>query len=81
MKRRLIFFLRCPRYATQRYALLSKILDIIGSDVSVFPDKHFYYILVYGSNIYNPVSKGLTITETIIYKRNSGRFTKLEAFG
>ena len=75
------FFLRRPRYATQRYALLSKISDIIGSDVSVFPDEHLYYILVYGSNVYNPVSNGLIITETLIYIRNSGRFTKLEAFG
>ena len=30
------FFLRCARYATQRTTLLSKISDIIGSDVSIF---------------------------------------------
>ena len=75
------FFLCCPRYATQRSSLLSKISDIIGSDVSVFPDEHLYHILVYGSNVYNSVSNGLIITETITYIRNSGRFTKLEAFG
>ena len=55
-------FLRCPRYTTtQRYALLSKISDIIGSDVSVFPDEHLHYSLVYGSNVYNAVSNGLII--------------------
>ena len=56
---------------------MCKISDIIGSGVSVFPDDHLYYISVYGSNVYNPVSNGLIITETIIYIRH----TKLEAFG
>ena len=75
------FFLRCSRYATQRTTLLSKISDLIGSDVSIFPDEHLYYILIYGSNVYNNISNGLIITETIIFIRNSGQFTKLEAFG
>ena len=75
------FFLCCPRYVTKRILLLSKISDIIGSDVSVFPDEHLYHILVYGSNVYNSVSNALILTETITYIRNSGRFTKLEAFG
>ena len=74
------FFLRCPHYATQRSSLLSKISAIISSDVTVFPDEHLYQILVYGSNVYNPVSNGLIITETITYIRNSGRFTNLESF-
>ena len=74
------FFLRCPHYATQRPYLLSKISAIISSDVTVFPDEHLYQILVYGSNVFNPVSNGLIITETITYIRNSGRFTNLEAF-
>ena len=75
------FFLRCPRYFTQRSLLLSKISEIIGSDVTVFPDEHLYYIIIYGSNVYNSVSNNLIITETIRFIRNSGRFTKLEAFG
>ena len=66
------FFLRCPRYVTQRSSLLSKIYVIISSDVTVFPNEHLYHILVYGSNVYNPVSNGLIITETITYIRNSG---------
>ena len=75
------FFLRCSRYATQRTTPLSKISDIIGSDVSIFPGEHLYDILVNGRNVYNNISNGLIITETIIFIRNSGRFTKLEAFG
>ena len=74
------YFLRCPRYVGHRTELLSKISEIITSDVSVLPDDHLYHILVYGSNIYNPVSNGLIITETIRYIRNTGRFTILEAF-
>ena len=74
------FFLHCPLYPLQRSNLLSKISDIIHSDVSVLPDEHLYHILVYGSNIDNVVSNRLIITETITYIRRSGRFTKLEAF-
>ena len=74
------YLLRCPRYVRHRTELLSKISEIITSDVSVLPDDHLYHILVYGSNIYNPVSNGLIITETIRYIRNTGRFTILEAF-
>ncbi len=56
--------------------------DIIGSDVSMFPDdENLYHILVYGSNVYYSVSNGLIITENITFTRNSGRFTNLEAFG
>ena len=74
------FFLRCPHYVSQRSNLLSKISDIISSHVTVFPDEHLYHMLIYGGNVYNSVSNGLITTETIKYIRNSGRFTKLEAF-
>ena len=74
------FFLHCPRYTRQRSILLSKISDIIHSNVSVLPDEHLYHILVYGSNVYNSVSNGLILTETISYIRLTGRFAKLEAF-
>ena len=74
------YFLRCSRYTAQRTVLLSRISDIIGTDVSVLPDEYLYHILIYGSNVYNSVSNGLIIGETITYIRNSGRRTKLEAF-
>ena len=74
------FFLRCPLYTAQRSTLLCKISAIISSDVTVLPDEHLFFILVYGSNVYNFVSNKLILTETITYIRNSGRFTILEAF-
>ena len=79
MKHRFIFSFD-PRYTNQRTTLLSKISDVIGSGVSVFPDEHLYNILVYGSNVFNSVSNGLIITETTTYKRNSGRFIQLVVF-
>ena len=74
------FFLRCPHFTTQRSILISKISDIIGSNVSVLADEHLYSIIVYGSNVYNFVANGLIIIETISYIRKSGRFAELEAF-
>ena len=74
------FFLHCPLYLAQRSTLLCKISAIISSDVTVFPDEHLHHILIYGSNVYNSVSNRLILTETIIFIRNSGRFTNLEAF-
>ena len=74
------FFLRCPRYPMQRAILLSKISDIIHNDVPVFPDEHLFHKLIYGSNVYNSVCNKLILIETITYIRNTGRFTKLEAF-
>ena len=74
------FFLRCPLYPDQRSTLLCKISAIVCSDVTVLPDEHLFFILVYGSNVYNLVSNNLILTETIAYIRNSGRFTNLEAF-
>ena len=74
------YFLRCPRFSNQRKSLLSNVSDIINSDVTVLPNEHLYYILVYGSNVYNSITNKLIITESISYIRNTGRFTKLEAF-
>ena len=74
------YFLCCPRYSTQRTTLLSNISNIINSDVTVLPNEHLYYILVYGSNVYNSICNKLILTETILFIRNSGRFTNLEAF-
>ena len=75
------FFLRCPHFSALRAVLLSKISDIIGSDLSLLPDEHIFNIIVYGSNVYSVAVNGLIIIETISYMRKSGRFVKLEAFG
>ena len=75
------FFLRCPHFSALRAVLLSKISDIIGSDLSLLPDEQIFNIIVYGSNVYSVAVNGLIIIETISYMRKSGRFVKLEAFG
>ena len=74
------FFLCCPRYDNLRTTYLSKISDIIGSDVTVLPNDHLTYILMYGSNIYNDVSNELILIETMHFIKKSGRFKKIEAF-
>ena len=74
------YFLRCPMFTNERANLLSKISDIIQSDVSVLPNEHLLYILLYGSNMYNFIANKLIISETITFIRSSGRFTNLEAF-
>ena len=43
------FFLCCPRYIAQRTILLSKISEIIASDVSVLPKEHLIHIILYGN--------------------------------
>ena len=60
-------FLGCPLYTAQRSSLLCKISAIIGCDVTVLPDEHLFFILVYGSNVYNFVSNKLISTETITF--------------
>ena len=74
------YFLRCPLFTNERATLLSKISDVIHSDVSVLPHEHLLHILLYGSNVYNIVANKLIVSETITFIRNSGRFTSLEAF-
>ena len=59
---------------------LSKISEIVGSDVTVLPNEHLTHILIYGSNVYNEVSNEAIILETIQFIKKSGRFKKLEAF-
>ena len=75
------YFLRCPRYQTQRTFLLSKVSNIIGSDISVLPNDHLIHILIYGSNVYNKICNKLILEQSILYIKTSGRFKKLEAFG
>ena len=74
------YFLCCPRYQSQRNILLSKISEITGSDITVLPNDHLNQIIMYGSNVFNPISNKLIIEQSILYIKSSGRFKKLEAF-
>ena len=69
----LYFFPCCPRYNNLRTTYLSKIFDIIGSDVTVLQNDHPTNILMYGSNIYNDVSNELILHEKI------GTFSKVRS--
>ena len=74
------YFLCCPRYSDLRALYLSKICEIIGSDVTILLPDHLLFILLYGSNVYNDKTNECIISETIHYIKSSGRFKKLEAF-
>ena len=74
------FFIRCPRYQSIRLTLLSKINEIIGSDISVLPSEHLFHIILYGSNVYNNLTNRLILEQSIIYIGKSQRFKNLEAF-
>ena len=74
------FFICCPRYTILRNTYLSKISDILKSDISVLPDDHLTHVLMYGSNVYNNIINESIIKETIYFIKNSKRFEKLEAF-
>ena len=74
------FFLCCPRFLAPRTTLLSKISEIMASDISVLPNEHLNYILLYGSNVLNCVTNKLIIAQTILYIKQTGRFKTLEAF-
>ena len=69
-----------PRYDQLRIAYLSKVSEIVGSDVTVLPNDHLTHIRMYGSNVYNDVSNEAIIIETIQFIKKSERFKKLEAF-
>ena len=62
-----------------RTTYLSKISDIVRSDISVLPNDHLTHILMYGSNVYNNVTNESIINETIYFIKKSRRFEKLEA--
>ena len=74
------YFLCCPSYADLRNLYLSRICEIVGSDVTILPSEHLLFILLYGSNTYNDITNEGIISETIHYIKLSGRFKKLEAF-
>ena len=73
------FLVRCPRYKNLRLVYLSKISQIINSDVSILPLDHLTDLLLYGSKAYNAITNDLILTETIIYIYKSERFKHLEA--
>ena len=64
------FLLSCPRFSAHRQTYLSKISQIVNSDVSVLPKDHLTDLLLYGSNAYNSVINEVLLTETnlFIYK-------------
>ena len=68
----------CLRFNRLRISYLSKISEIIGSDVSMLPDDYLVNILMYGNNVFNSVPNDSIINETIQFIRC--RFKKLEAF-
>ena len=47
------YFLCSPRYHTQRNNFLSKISELMSSNVSVLPNDHLIHILIYGGNVSN----------------------------
>ena len=74
------FLLCCPRYSHLRNDYLSKISQIVKSDITVFPDDHLTDLLLYGSESFNDISNNLIINETINFIFKSERFKSLEAF-
>ena len=74
------FLLSCPRFSAHRQTYLSKISQIVNSDVSVLPKDHLTDLLLYGSKAYNNVTNELLLTETILFIYKSERFKNLEAF-
>ena len=74
------YFLCYLHFSTKRTTPLSKISNIIDSDVTVFPMEHIYQILVNGSSVFNDASNKLIISETIQYIKLPGRLKKVEAY-
>ena len=74
------FLLCCPRYSHIRSNYLSKISQIVKSDVTVFPDDHLTDLLLYGSESFNRISNDLILNETINFIFKSERFKILEAY-
>ena len=74
------FLLCCPRYSHLRSDYLSKISQIVKSDVTVFPNDHLTDLLLYGSESFNDVSNNLILNETIDFIFKSERFKTFEAY-
>ena len=74
------FLLCCPRYNDLRHTYLSKISQIVKSDITILPNDHLTDLLLYGSKAYNDITNELIITETILFIYKTERFKVLEAF-
>ena len=74
------YLLCCPRYNLLRIDYLSKISQIVKTDVSVFPLDHLSNLLLYGSESFNTISNNLILNETINFIFKSERFKTLEAY-
>ena len=74
------FLLCCPRYNRLRSDYLSKISQIVKSDVTVFPKDHLTDLLLYGSESFNDITNNLILNETINFLFKSERFKTLEAY-
>ena len=74
------FLLCCPRYNNLRHTYLSKISQIVKSDITILPNDHLTDLLLYGSKAYNDITNELIITEAILFIYKSERFKTLEAF-
>ena len=74
------YFLCCPRYNNLRTVYLSRISEIVKSDITILPKDHLAHLLTYGSNVYNDITNELILTETIQFIKKSKRFKNLEAF-
>ena len=74
------FFLRCPKYISQRQTLLSNIATAIHADPSVLPDSHLTNILLFGSPSYNNITNKIITNASLHYIKSTGRFKKIEAY-
>ena len=74
------FLLCCPRYDRLRNDYISKISQIVKSDVTAFPLDHLTDLLLYGSESFNDISNSLILNETINFIFKSERFKTLEAY-
>ena len=74
------FFLRCPKYISQRQILLSNIATAIHADPSVLPDSHLTNILLFGSPSFNNITNKIITNASLHYIKSTGRFKKIEAY-
>lgn len=73
------FFLRCPKYVSQRATIIDSVLSILPQ-MSSAPTSQFCALLLYGSNTLTfDVNKSI-LTCSIEFIRNTNRFRSFEAF-
>ena len=74
------FFLRCPRFVTQRHTLFDSITDILNPEKIICPPDHLTLMLMYGKNNCNDITNKLIVECSIRFIQESYRFKNLEAF-